>query len=70
MKLSDKSTAHQEGNGCEEAMNNCLSSLCSLRNKAAKENKTISFKVSLGKCWILEDFVSRGMNHCSCLAAY
>lgn len=60
MKLSGKSTVHEEGNGCEEAMNNCLSSLCSLRNKAAKETKLYLSKSLLASVEFSEDFQSQG----------
>ena len=60
MKLSGKSTVHEEGNGCEEAMNNCLSSLCSLRNKAAKKTKLYLSKSLLASVEFSEDFQSQG----------
>lgn len=38
MKLSEKSIVCEE-NGCKEAMNNCLNSLCNLRNNATRNTK-------------------------------
>lgn len=71
MKLSDKSIVREEGNGCKDAMNNCLSSLCSLRNKATRKTKPYFSGFSLCKCWNSAKISSlRGMNHCSYLSAY